>query len=573
MAYGFAVPVLKRRPRLSMIAPRSIETGREVELRAIVDCAAPVSVRGIGVDVVGRAVWLTSSQYGDQRQTSDFFRATAPLFAGGELAAGRLALPARVRVPTGLPGSYRGRRIHIEYVASVRVDIPWWPDAAESFDLHVAAPDTAAPARPIIIYSSPDGPGGRAPYFELSLPTTGLVPGTRLEIAASFSNVEHNRYRALEIELCALETIDGFLAGGTSERSATRWIAELDGLREGEPFRTRVVVPLDMAPAFDVDRIRLTWLLRARARVGWGRDPVVEVPVTVHRVEAAAVAVRAPPEVGSERVAALWRRVGAASGLTLVDGVLSGASGGARVSIWRELSGRRGPLVVGEIDLPDLRIGLRLDGRRKLPRARDQRQGELLAERLDTAFRDAGAVSAADLHIRCTARGSGTRRGPLAAFVTAVVDLARQLMAVRAELPAPARLTGEIDAWSASARALGARLEAAGPSLRGERDGLAFEIGVGWSEEGEPAALEMIVRAPGPIDRRHHLRWEAWDPRPDDNAIGRVCDDALSLEIDRAAARARFPRESGLELAATRLEQLCALIRELCRGPGGGAYR
>lgn len=556
-----------------MIAPRSIETGREVELRAIVDCAAPVSVRGIGLDVVGRAVWLTSSEYGDQRQTTDFFRAATSLFAGGELAAGRLALPARVRLPAGLPGSYRGRRIHVEYVASVKVDIPWWPDAAESFDLHVAAPDTAAPGRPIILYSRPDGPDGRAPYFELSLPTTGLVPGTRLEIAASFSNVDHNRYRSLEIELVALETIEGFLAGGTTERSATRWVAELDGLREGEPFRTRVVVPLDMAPAFDLDRIRLSWLLRARARVGWGRDPVVVVPVTVHRVEAEAVAVRAPPEVGSERVAALWRRVGAASGLTLVDGILSGASGGARVSVWRELSGRRGPIVIGEIDLPDLRIGLRLDGRRKLPRARDQRHGEVLAGRLDSAFRDAGAVSATDLLVRCAARGSGTRRAPLAAFVNAVVLLARELMAVRAELPAPARLAGEIDAWSATAGALGARLEAAGPSLRGERDGLAFEIGVAWNEEDEPAALEMMVRAPGPIDRRHHLRWESWDPRLDDGAIGRLCDEALSLEIDRAAARARFPRESGLELAAARLELLCSLIRELCRGPAGGAYR
>ena len=300
---------------------------------------------------------------------------------------------------------------------------------------------------------------------------------------------------------------------------------------------------------------------------------MVEAPVTVHRGEAAAVEVRAPPEVGSERVAALWRQVGAASGLTLVDGILTGASGGARVSVWRELSGRRGPIVIGEIDLPDLRIGLRLDGRRMLPRARDQRHGELLAERLHSAFREAGAVSATDLHIRCAARGSGTRKGPLAAFVNAVVDLARQLAAVRAELPASGRLAGEMDVWSAAARALGARLEAAGPSLRGERDGLPFEIGVAWSDEGEPESLEVVVSAPAPIDQRHHLRWHEWDPRPDDGAIDRACQVARSLAIERAAIRAAYARDVGVDRAAAELPVLIALMGQLVRGPGGGAYR
>ena len=198
------MPVLKRRPRVSLIAPRSIDVGRDALLRAIVECAAPLPVRAIDLEVAGRAVWITHGQYGQQRNTTDFFRMGRPLHAAGELRAGRHELAATARLPAGLPGSYRGGRIQVEYVATVKVDIPWWPDAAESFELHVAVSEPPPRARPTVLYSSPEGPDGRKPYFELSLPTTELVPGTRLEIAASFGNVEHNRYRALEIALLSL---------------------------------------------------------------------------------------------------------------------------------------------------------------------------------------------------------------------------------------------------------------------------------------------------------------------------------------------------------------------------------
>lgn len=565
------MPVLKRRPRIALVAPRTIETGGEVELRALLDCAAPVPVRGIELDVIGRAVWMTHSQYGDQRNASDFHRAGATLFAGGELPPGRQSLAARVRLPAGLPGSYRGRRIHVEYVARIAVDIPWWPDAVEVFELHVADGGPARGGRPAIAESSPEGPVGRAPYLELSVPTTELAPGSRLELAASLGNVEHNRYRRLELELVAVETATGFLAGGTSERSASRWVVDLERLREGAPVRTRIGLPDDLVPAFDLERIRLRWILRARARVAWSRDVVVELPVSVRAARARPLEVRAPPEVGSGRVAGLWREVGDELGLALADGVLSGAVGRARIAVWRELSGRSGPLLTGEIELPDLRIGLRLDGRRRSPAARDRRQGELLARRLAGAFREAGAVTADDRRVRCTSRASGARRAPLASFVRAVLALARGLEETCAALPPPAGV--DLDPWNAAAAALRADLEPAGPGLRGEREGIAWSLGLIWSDGGEPEAIGVELAAPALIDRRHHLRWAEWDPRPTDEAVAALCDDARSLEIDRAALRARYAREAGPAHAAARLPTLVALVRALCGPPATGAYR
>ena len=566
------MPIRKHRPRLSLLAPRVIEAGREAEVTAVVDCPAALTVRSIDLEVVGRAVRIVHGQYGEERARSDFYRAGTPVFEGGELAAGRRELGARFRLPAGLPGSYRGKHVQIEYLAAVEVDIPWWPDAEASFELHVAGASTPARPRPTVVYSDGEGPGSRRPYFELAMPTTELVAGTRLEIATSFSNLEHARYRSLELDLIALESSTAFLFGGTSERSAARWVAPLDALREGEPVHARLLLPHDLTPSFELETVRLSWILRARARVSWGRDAVVELPVTVHTGESPEGAMRAPPEVGSERVTQLWRQVGVAAGLTLSDGVLAGAAGGARLAIRRELTGR-GPRLVGAIEFADLHIGLRLQGRRREPAARDQQHSRILADALGGAFGEAGVVEASDQQIRCAIRGNGTRKAPLAGFIAAVTSLANELDAVRSRLPPPGPFAGEIDAWREAARALGARLEEAGPALTGERDGLGFHIAAAWDPAGEVAGLEVCVRAPAPIDRRHHRRWDELDPLAPEDPLLRFSSESRWIEIDRDGIRACYRREGGLERAHQQVGDLAALARELCRPPGGGAYR
>jgi hypothetical protein len=567
------VAVFKRRPRLSLIAPRLIAAGSEVDLIAIVECSSPVTVRAIDLEVIGRAVRISHGQYGEERARTDFYRSGTKVFDGGDLAPGRREIPVRVRLPPGLPGSYRGKHVQIEYIAAIAVDIPWWPDKKAGFELFVAGATSPARPRPTVMYSSADGPGTRGPYFELALPTTELSPGARLEIAASFSNLEHARYRSLELELVALESSKTFLAGGTRERSAARWVVQLDRLREGEPVRSGIMVPYDVPPAFDVETIRLSWMLRARARVAWGRDAVVEVPVTVHPGMPALGAMRAPPEVGSERVAELWRQVGEAAGLALQDGVLVGQVGGARLTVRRELSGRRGPHLVGELGFPDLRIGFQLEGRRRAPTARDPRHARILAEALAGPLGDAGAVEASDREIRCVTRGSGVRRASLAGFIRAVSGLARELETTRAALPPPARFEQEIDAWRASSARLGAQLEAAGPSMTGSSGGTPFEIGAGWSDDGEPDSLEIELAAATPIDRRHHIEWQEWQPRPGDEAVAALCDSARALEIDRGGLRIRYSRELGPDGAAAQLPGLAALVRNLSAPPAGGVYR
>ena len=103
--------------------------------------------------------------------------------------------------------------------------------------------------------------------------------------------------------------------------------------------------------------------------------------------------------------------------------------------------------------------------------------------------------------------------------------------------------------------------------------GIDFEIEVAWTAASDPHELEIAVRAPGPIDRRHHLRWDESDPQPADAAMGQLCELARSLEIERSGVRIRVERAGGLERAAALVPRLADLIRALCAPPAGGAYR
>ena len=532
----------------------------------------PMTIASIRVDVEARAWTTIQNQYGRRDWTWKLFhQATAHLHDGGELPPGRISLPCRAILPAGVPTEYAGEWVRVEYVAVVVIDIPWKPAIIRPSALHVLAVTPPAQAKPVVAYSRDERAAGGGAVFELSLPTTELTPGAELEVAASFADVDENRYRALDLELVAVETDKGHRLRPTQERVAGSWTHEIRDPREGEPLHIRVTLPADLVPAFDLETIGLRWMLRARARVGWSRDPVVEIPVTVHPGAAPALVGRAP-EVGAGRIAELWGQVGAASGLRVVEGGLSGEVAGSRITIRRERDGR-GSRAVADLELSSLHVGLRVLRKGGPVRTRDERQQELLAHRLAAVMREASVVSADDERVRCAIRSRGDRRGPFAAFVARVIALARAIAEARSELPPPARLDGAIDRWQAAAGPLGAHFEAAGPSLTGTRDGARYAIGVIWGDGGEPVAIEVRVSAPAAIDERQHLRWDQPSPPPDSQTIAPLCAEPRSLEIDRTGVRAEYAREGGVDRAAAQLPALAALVNELCRGPGGGAYR
>lgn len=563
--------VLKHRPRIALVAPRVVPLGREVELLATVESRAPVPIRSVELILTGRAVWLSDGEHAPKASGVDFYRSGVPLHEGGELPVGRLELPARVTLPATLPGTYRGQRIRVDYTAGVKVDIPWWPDTVGSFELQVAPTVTPFQDRPTIAYSSREGWDGSAADLELSLATSDLAPGAILEAAATFGHMNRHRYRRLDVELVAVESRR--VPRRTIRRTVARWARDLDAVPADEPLPLRLPLPDDLVPAFEIGDFQVTWELRASAMVDRGRDPVTTMPVTVHPSPASELPARAPFAVGSERVAAVWRQIAADSGLVFSGERLTGCVMGARIAVWRELSRRRGPRLVAELDVPSIRVGLGFDGKPAQLTARDPRHQGMLQNRLAEPLRAAAAVSASDDQVRCMARGAGDRMPALRTFVSGVVVLAHAIHEVRDDLPAPRAFEADMLAWRKAAGELDARLERAGPALIGQHEGIDFEIAVLWTAAGEPEDLAISVRAPGPIDRRHHLRWDEPDPPPSDPAMGQLCDHARSLEIERPGVRIRVERAAGLERAAALLPRLANLVRALCAPRVGGAYR
>ena len=312
------MPLLKRRPEIQLFAPTTIVMGQPVRVRAVLRCAEPVPVDSVEIELVGTGVWFTSSQYGRHRNTSSFSRWVArPLRERTELTAGEHTLSAGFEVPPDMPASYVGRRLTIEWTVRVHVDIPWWPDARATFVVFVAGQSEAPKAPPRRVFaSSTEGPQGRKPYAEISLGSTVLEPGGRLQGKVALANTASNDYRALRLSLVAVETVPGLVSSWSQHDVRARYEVPLPEPREDTPIEFALRLPADLAPEFCTRTLALAWFVEARLDVAWSVDTKLWIPVTVRASRASGgEEAAAPLAVGSERLALIWAEGRAASGL------------------------------------------------------------------------------------------------------------------------------------------------------------------------------------------------------------------------------------------------------------------
>jgi hypothetical protein len=169
------VAFIKHRPEILVYVPKKITPGVAFNVRAVVECKHPVPVLSVDVELVGVCAWIIKTQNSRYRDEEQFFRSTARVHRGGELAAGRHEYPVRFRLPPDVAATYAGDALRIEYTVRVRVGIPWWPAANASFMIKVATGHTSVADEQRVVYSS----GARAlqqhkPYAELSLGSSAL---------------------------------------------------------------------------------------------------------------------------------------------------------------------------------------------------------------------------------------------------------------------------------------------------------------------------------------------------------------------------------------------------------------
>ena len=252
--------MLKRRPDIRLSIPRIIVPGRPFRVRIHLDCPRPLRIDGVSLELGGRYWNIRQNQYGEQRFDTRFYGRTVDVVASPtELRSGRHELEATLVVPEDAPSTYRGSRIAVEHFVTVRIDIPWWPDARASFALQVINPGRRSGGERRVWSSDPDGPRARHPYAEFSLSSTELVPSEQVLAVVALSNVELNRYRSIHITLVAFERIRRFLTLKHALAWA-RWRIDLDAPKENEPVHFRLEVPPTVVlPPEAVQPVTVDW--------------------------------------------------------------------------------------------------------------------------------------------------------------------------------------------------------------------------------------------------------------------------------------------------------------------------
>ena len=554
--------MLKRRPDIRLSIPRIIVPGRPFRVRIHLDCPRPLRIDGVSLELGGRYWNIRQNQYGEQRFDTRFYGRTVDVVASPtELRSGRHELEATLVVPEDAPSTYRGSRIAVEHFVTVRIDIPWWPDARASFALQVINPGRRSGGERRVWSSDPDGPRARHPYAEFSLSSTELVPSEQVLAVVALSNVELNRYRSIHITLVAFERIRRFLTLKHALAWA-RWRIDLDAPKENEPVHFRLEVPPTVVPAFSVGGVSVDWYVEFEIDVATGPAIKGWIPVSICRPEVRDdAAATAPPAVGSVRLELLWATVARhleceAQGTTLHHQI-----GCVSVHVRREHRGRQGVYVVAELRYPNLGIGLALDHAIDHPFlvTRHESQARWLRTQLDASLAAAPPRHADDEHMVVELADAGTQARRLHTFVSRVLELANALDAVHGEIPPPASMQPSLERWRAAAQSMGASFEAAAVRIRLERERDQLHIRPRWSRRGEPRGIVLELLTAEPIDRRYHVHWDATrglmargndaSSLFDDADIGRIDESQVvierrSMELDAAlgcaAAMLRF---------------------------------
>jgi hypothetical protein len=585
--------LIKTRPNLRLLLERRLVAGELARFVVELDCPKPLPVEAVSLTLLGDVVWFSTSEYGRHRHNSRFLAyPVALLDQPAELPAGTHRLATRLRLSSGLPGSWEGDRLAIEYSVGVHVDIPWWPDKRVEFSVQVAAaprliePDDEGAA----VYASHfGGPPAKGPYLELSLGRRTVDPGTPMQLSAALGNVERNRYRKLDVAIIALETLPTGLGGHyVHEHMVGRWSVGLDNHSgELQPVPFNLDLPRALAPGFDLHGCKLQWVMQVEADVAWGVNPKLRFPINISTQPLAIDTEQvAPLAVGSERLRLIWAAVAKATNLEHVDGSLRGRLGETCVEVHR--SSRDGEsCVMGIVEFPSLAVGLHtVRGRRSLLGAtalglatRDPDQTAVVTAALGEPIANDSSelLTADDTSLRFALPGPGLELDSLREFVQFLTELASLIERLPQALPPPAVAREHLDAWRRAAQSLMGTLRVADLQIVLAREDQTVTIVTTYDDDGGLRSTEFQLDPGITIPSRHHLLWTgdfalpsselplaeltlapSWGER------GRI---ALQIDAERVRLFLPAPLPDPL-LERSRVEALLALGRTL-RGEQG----
>lgn len=508
--------LIKHRPQIRLYAPDPITPGNRVSATVVLEVEREVPVEAVTVTIRG----TERAKIGSGEQTSvhnhNLLKLRATLLGNETIAPGNRELDFSFEVPVGAGPSYASRRASTEYVAEVRVDIDWWPDAVKTFALTVGHPKTEArEPRPRTYSTAPEGPTDGRPVLEASLSSEVVPSGGRMELAIGVVNERGAKLREVRVALVALQTLVDRRGKdrGTFEVERHHVAVPLDMVADALPFNFPIP---DVPPSMQAVAYRLSWVLDIVGVVAWGSNLMMRLPLDV--VPAGGVRetkLLAPAPVGSSRQREIWSKVARKHGLDFDGREMSASVGDVAVTV-RLGHHDGGFALLGELEFPSLHLGLE-GGRRGvlkqlLNRAfksdlefddehyvigREEAQVSAFLGELSAFIYGSELDELSDEGIRFTTRHR-TRKA--LERMCRIVDLARLLPAARRAIPAPASLRAHQSAWQAAATREGATLELARMALHLNRGEDQASVVTEWDSADTAYRTTVEVSVRDPID-------------------------------------------------------------------------
>lgn len=236
------------------------------------------------------------------------FVALAADFGPQKLTVGQHDLTARFQLPPDGPPTHAGLLSRVTYEVRVEVEIPWWRNVDRTFEIIVVAPPVEPPSAKTV-FTSRRGDAEGEVYAEMSLASTVIAPGTPIRGAVSFNQVASGKHTRVEAAFVGVEGLAG-------EVETMQFGARIhDGpLVEGEPIPFAITLPKTAPTSLQARRSRMAWFFDVAISDGWGKKPLMRVPIQVWPTTREGGSGRLAL-VGKSRRAQLWASVGAEVGL------------------------------------------------------------------------------------------------------------------------------------------------------------------------------------------------------------------------------------------------------------------
>ena len=598
--------ILRRRPNVSVKVPSVIQPGGEFVAEITLDAKAEVPVEWVDAGLEGKEEVRFGQGKNTVRYKRSILRLGARLMEEVTLPQGKKSMRCQFALPAEMPPSYRGTRAECEYTLRVRVSIPWWPDRKSEFDIVVRPPIVTPPEDPQATFAShPNGPAGDEPAFECSLDRRVLEPNATLQGMVALSNTAYHRVRQLSIALVSMERIRSDTSKRTDVNEAERFVMKLavpETIADGEAIPFRMRIPERIAPSWRSGLWDLDWYVEVESHVAWTRNVKVMIPVImVPQGSAKAVAVKAPPRVGSERIAAVWRVVGRELGMEFEQEALSARVQDTEVVIRRDHRGSEGIFLIAELRYPSLHLGLdgglkrgfrRILGggvsvgdeawdKRHYVAAREPAQAESFVRAAGASLASVDVHDIDDEHAVVQRRQAGLTVEPLREFAQRALALAGAIHGARAQIPPPACMASAEEAWRAIAVRLDGVLETSRMAVVGRMEGEPVEVATTWGVEPVPLHTVLHIALSGVPREEQRVAWEAGRfTSSGPEGLPEPCRDLLDALLKGAVAFRVDEREVVLTILAPALEaapliELLTTLRSFAAGlrVGAGPYR